>query len=77
MLETLPKSHEAREKLKNVVSNMDRYDKLMLLMRYADKLNDREIAAVLETTVDAVRTRMARTLRWIRQQIGEKPAKLV
>jgi RNA polymerase sigma-70 factor (ECF subfamily) len=72
---TSPSSHLARQERRDQIlvalSRLGEHDREVLVLRYLEELSTREIAALLETTEGAIRTRHVRALQRLRVLLGD------
>jgi RNA polymerase sigma-70 factor (ECF subfamily) len=72
---TSPSSHLAREERRDQIlaalGRLEERDREVLVLRYLEELSTREIAALLQTTEGAIRTRHVRALQRLRVLLGE------
>jgi RNA polymerase sigma-70 factor (ECF subfamily) len=66
---------ELRRRVQVALGQLADRDREVLVMRYLEQLSTREIAAVLEITEGAVKTRHLRALERLRKLLGEEFAK--
>ena len=62
---------ERHERLKGALASLSQRDREVLVMRHLEQLSTSEIAAMLEITEPAVKSRLLRALIRMREQMGE------
>ena len=62
---------ERHERLKEALASLPQRDREVLVMRHLEQLSTSEIAAMLEITEPAVKSRLLRALIRMREQMGE------
>jgi RNA polymerase sigma-70 factor, ECF subfamily len=68
---------EVRDQVEHALSHLDDDERRVLVLRYLDDLDYREIAYVLGTTQNACRIRVHKALKRLRSRLGPKAATLV
>jgi RNA polymerase sigma-70 factor (ECF subfamily) len=63
------------EKILSAIAQMDAYSRNVLLMKYVDGLDSKEIAQVLGKNDGAVRTQLSRSLAILKEKLGYEKAK--
>jgi RNA polymerase sigma-70 factor (ECF subfamily) len=63
---------ELRRRVGTALDRLGERDRELLVLRYLEQLSTREIAAVMETTEGAVKTRHVRALERLRRLLGEE-----
>ena len=73
--DTSPSNHlirqERHERLKGALASLSQRDREVLVMRHLEQLSTSEIAAMLEISEPAVKSRLLRALIRMREQMGE------
>jgi RNA polymerase sigma-70 factor, ECF subfamily len=73
--DTSPSNHlmrqERHERLKTALASLPQRDREVLVMRHLEQLSTAEIAAMLEISEPAVKSRLLRALIRMREQMGE------
>jgi RNA polymerase sigma-70 factor (ECF subfamily) len=64
---------ELRERVGAALEALEPHDREVLVLRYLEQLTTKEIAAVLEITEAAVKTRHRRALERLRRRLDEQP----
>jgi RNA polymerase sigma-70 factor (ECF subfamily) len=64
---------ELRERVRAALEALEPHDREVLVLRYLEQLTTKEIAAVLEITEAAVKTRHRRALERLRRRLDERP----
>jgi RNA polymerase sigma-70 factor, ECF subfamily len=62
---------EVRRRVRDALDQLDERDRELLVMRHLEQLSIREIAALLSIREGAVKTRLVRALKRLRDRLGE------
>ena len=62
---------ELRQRVRDALAGLPEIDRDVLSLRHLEHLSMREIAAILESTENAVRVRHLRALQRLRERLGE------
>ena len=69
--ENLLVSHERSEYLAKILDELEPEQRELVTLRFLERMSAREIAAILETTEGAVRTRLHRILKHLREKYAD------
>ena len=65
-----PRRHDPRRRMRAILAALDVPDRTLLILRYAEQMNDAEIGQVLDLPPSVVRGRLSRLIPQLRHAVA-------